>query len=31
LLAEMAQRNWEMRKRYDARHVVPLISRALGV
>jgi glycosyltransferase involved in cell wall biosynthesis len=31
LLAEMAKRNWGMRTRYDARHVVPLISRALGV
>lgn len=31
LLAEMAKRNWEMRTRYDARHVVPLILRVLGV
>lgn len=31
LLAEMAKRNWEMRTRYDARHVFPLISRALGI
>jgi glycosyltransferase involved in cell wall biosynthesis len=31
LLAEMSRRNWELRRRYDARYVVPLIMRAIGV
>jgi glycosyltransferase involved in cell wall biosynthesis len=31
LLADMSKRNWELRKRYDAREVVPLILRAIGV
>ena len=31
LLTEMSKRNWELRSRYDARHVVPLIFGAIGV
>jgi glycosyltransferase involved in cell wall biosynthesis len=31
LLAEMSKRNWELRRRYDARDVVPFILRAIGI